>query len=103
MEGSHYEEVPGVTKEGSSSYWSWVENGNWTLCDLISLIDSPESSQLPRANILMTRKFVMLLILVLARLFCPSLAEEEFRGVKQKKTLMGRWHTMSNDSFIHEK
>ncbi|PWA50966.1 RNA-directed DNA polymerase, eukaryota, Reverse transcriptase zinc-binding domain protein [Artemisia annua] len=23
MEGSHYEEVPGVTKEASSSYWSW--------------------------------------------------------------------------------
>lgn len=32
----------------------------------------------------------MLLILVLARLFCPSLAEEELRGVKQKNTLMGR-------------
>lgn len=28
MEGSHYEEVSGVTKETSSSYWSWVENGN---------------------------------------------------------------------------
>ena len=27
----------------------------------------------------------MLLILVLALLFCPSLAEEELRGVKQKK------------------
>jgi len=26
----------------------------------------------------------MLLILVLALLFCPSLAEEELRGVKQK-------------------
>ena len=29
--------------------------------------------------------FAMLLILVLALLFCPSLAEEELRGVKQKK------------------
>ncbi|WOG80927.1 hypothetical protein DCAR_0100086 [Daucus carota subsp. sativus] len=28
MEGGHYEEVPGVTKEASSSYWSWVENEN---------------------------------------------------------------------------
>ena len=36
------------------------------------------------------RVFVMLLILVLALLFCPSLAEEELRGVKQKDTLMGR-------------
>jgi len=34
MERRHYEEVPGVTKETSSSYWSWVENGNWTLWDL---------------------------------------------------------------------
>ena len=31
----------------------------------------------------------MLLILVLALLFCPSLAEEELWGVKQK-TRMGR-------------
>ena len=31
MEGSHYEEVSGVTKEASSSYGSWVENGNLTL------------------------------------------------------------------------
>lgn len=31
----------------------------------------------------------MLLILVLAPLFCPSLAEEELRGVKQKNRLMG--------------
>lgn len=46
----------------------------------------------------------MLLILVLARLFCPSLAEEELRGVKQKKnTLMGREHTMRNDEIIHDK
>ena len=29
--------------------------------------------------------FAMLLILVLALLFCPSLAEEELRGVKKKK------------------
>jgi hypothetical protein len=28
--------------------------------------------------------FAMLLILVLALLFCPSLAEEELRGVKKK-------------------
>ncbi|RYR29907.1 hypothetical protein Ahy_B01g054543 [Arachis hypogaea] len=27
MERSHCEEVPRVTKETSSSYWSWVENG----------------------------------------------------------------------------
>ena len=30
------------------------------------------------------RIFAMLLILVLALLFCPSLAEEELRGVKKK-------------------
>ena len=30
------------------------------------------------------RIFAMLLILVLALLFCPSLAEEELRGVKHK-------------------
>jgi hypothetical protein len=29
--------------------------------------------------------FAMLLILVLALLFCPSLAEEELRGVKKKR------------------
>ena len=45
----------------------------------------------------------MLLILVLALLFCPSLAEEELRGVKQKNTLMGAGHTMCNDSAIHDK
>lgn len=28
IERSCYKEVPGVTKETSSSYWSWVENGN---------------------------------------------------------------------------
>jgi len=32
----------------------------------------------------------MLLILVLALLFCPSLAEEELRGVKQKNMLVAR-------------
>jgi hypothetical protein len=47
--------------------------------------------------------FVMLLILVLALLFCPSLAEEDLRGVKQKNTLMGPGHTMRNDSTIHNK
>ena len=31
MEGSRYKEVSGVTKEASSSYGSWVENGNLTL------------------------------------------------------------------------
>lgn len=31
----------------------------------------------------------MLLILVLALLFCPSLAEEELRGVKHKNMLVG--------------
>lgn len=45
----------------------------------------------------------MLLILVLARLFCPSLAEEALRGVKQKNALMGRGHTMCNDSIINDK
>ena len=47
----------------------------------------------------------MLLILVLARpfSFCPSPAEEELRGVKQKNTLMGGGHTMCNDSIIHDK
>jgi hypothetical protein len=32
----------------------------------------------------------MLLILVLALLFCPSLAEEELRGVKQNNMLAAR-------------
>lgn len=45
----------------------------------------------------------MLLILVLARLFCPSLAEEELQGVKQKNTLMTGGHTMCNDSIIYDK
>ena len=51
------------------------------------------------------RIFVMLLILVLALLFCPSLAEEELRGEKQKNTLMGAGHTMCNEKnhFIYGK
>ena len=47
--------------------------------------------------------FVMLLILVLALLFCPSLAEEELRGVKQKNMLIRAGHTISNDSLIRDK
>ena len=43
----------------------------------------------------------MLLILVLALLFCPSLAEEELGGVKQKKIRPG--HTIWKDSTINEK
>jgi hypothetical protein len=31
MEGSHCEEILGVTKEASNLYCSWVENGSWTL------------------------------------------------------------------------
>lgn len=46
--------------------------------------------------------FVMLLILVLALLFCPSLAEEDLRSVKQKNRLMGPGHTMCNDYTIHK-
>ena len=42
------------------------------------------------------RIFAMLLILVLALLFCPSLAEEELRGVKQKNMLIGAGHTILN-------
>ena len=37
MEGGHYEEDPGVTKEASSSYWSWVENEN-ELYEIESLV-----------------------------------------------------------------
>ena len=40
------------------------------------------------------RIFAMLLILVLALLFCPSLAEEELRGVKQKNMLIRAGHTI---------
>ena len=43
----------------------------------------------------------MLLILVLSLLFCPSLAEEDLRSVKQKNTRTG--HTMCNDSTIRNK
>ena len=39
------------------------------------------------------RIFAMLLILVLAPLFCPRLAEEELRGVKQKNMLIRVGHT----------
>lgn len=45
----------------------------------------------------------MLLILVLALLFCPSLAEEELRGVKQKNMLIRAGHTISNDYIIRDK
>jgi len=38
------------------------------------------------------RIFAMLLILVLAPVFCPRLAEEELRGVKQKN--MRKGHTI---------
>lgn len=31
------------------------------------------------------------MLLILALLFCPSLAEEELRGVKQKKICQFRW------------
>ena len=47
--------------------------------------------------------FAMLLILVLALLFCPSLAEEELRGVKQKNMLIRAGHTISNDYIIRDK
>ena len=40
--------------------------------------------------------FAMLLILVLALLFCPSLAEEELRGVKQKNMLIRVGYTIFN-------
>jgi len=36
----------------------------------------------------------MLLLLVLALLFCPSLAEEELQGVKQKNMLIRAGHTL---------
>ena len=49
------------------------------------------------------RIFAMLLILVLALLFCPSLAEEELRGVKQKNMLIRAGHTISNDYIIRDK
>lgn len=45
----------------------------------------------------------MLLILVLALLFSPSLAEEELRGVKQKNMLIRTGHTIFNDGIIREK
>ena len=44
--------------------------------------------------------FAMLLILVLALLFCPSLAEEELRGVKKKKMLIRPRHTIWKDSTL---
>ena len=47
--------------------------------------------------------FVMLLILVLALLFCPSLAEEELRGVKHKNMLIRAGHTIWNGECIHDK
>ena len=49
------------------------------------------------------RIFAMLLILVLAPLFCPRLAEEELRGVKQKNMLIRAGHTISNDYIIRDK
>lgn len=45
----------------------------------------------------------MLLILVLALLFCPSLAEEELRGVKQKNMLIRVGDTIFKYSIIHDK
>jgi hypothetical protein len=45
----------------------------------------------------------MLLILVLALLFCPSLAEEELWGVKHKNMLIRAGHTIFNNSIIHDK
>jgi hypothetical protein len=44
--------------------------------------------------------FAMLLILVLALLFCPSLAEEELRGVKKKKMLIRPRHTIWKDETL---
>ena len=43
----------------------------------------------------------MLLILVLALLFCPSLAEEELGGVKQKKIQAG--HTICKEANLYVK
>lgn len=43
----------------------------------------------------------MLLILVLALLFCPSLAKEELRGVKHMLIRSG--HTIWKDATIYEK
>ena len=47
--------------------------------------------------------FVMLLILVLALLFCPSLAEEKLQGVKQRNMLIRVGQTISNDYIIRDK
>lgn len=49
------------------------------------------------------RIFAMLLILVLAPVFCPRLAEEEFRGVKQKNMLIRVGHTLFSKSTIQFK
>ena len=48
------------------------------------------------------RILAMLLILVLALLFCPSLAEEELRGVKHKYA-DSHPVTICNDRSIHDK
>lgn len=44
----------------------------------------------------------MLLILVLALLFCPSLAEEGVRGIKQKNMLVAFEYYIEN-IYIYEK
>jgi hypothetical protein len=49
------------------------------------------------------RIFAMLLILVLALIFCPSLAEEELRGVKQKNMLIWPGHTIFKLTTIYDK
>ena len=46
--------------------------------------------------------FAMLLILVLAPLFCPRLAEEELRGVKQKNMLIRVGHTQFSFSTFKD-
>lgn len=48
------------------------------------------------------RIFSMLLILVLAPLFCPRLAEEELRGVKQKNMLIRVGHTLFSFSTFKD-
>ena len=46
----------------------------------------------------------MLLILVFALLFCPSLAEEELRGVKHKYAdSVWAGYTIRNDLILHDK
>lgn len=46
----------------------------------------------------------MLLILLLVLLFCPSLAEEELRGVKHKYADSDQaYYTICNSIYVHDK